>query len=167
MQDQASVDYALQEQVNWHVPSSPRDLRRKAFDEACKKWDRWVAGQEKRARHLANRRRQTKNGETRNDKPTLPDQHRYSYGGLLTPSASKDGIIHNQSSGEAKNDKGSSVKQDFSPLSAIPFSPSRLSPHERLSRSFRVFVAWKARDSSSLNQAVTTLTGFEPPTAPA
>jgi hypothetical protein len=158
MQDQAAIDFTLQEQVNWRVPSTPRDLRQKAFDEACKKWDRWVAGQEKKARRLANHRRHAKNGETRDDKPTVSQQHRYSNGGLLTPSVSKDGLVNKQGSGEARNDKGSSVTQDLSPPSHIPFSPSKLLPHQRLSRSFRVFVAWKARDPSSLNQAVATMT---------
>lgn len=161
MQDQASVDYALQEQVNWRVFPSPRDLRRKAFDEACKKWDKWVAKQERRARHLTSHHHHMKNGESTNGDTTIPEYRRHSNGNPLSPGLA-NGTIDNHGPSEANSGKQSSAKRDTSQPSPIPFSPSSLPPHKRLSRAIRVFVAWKPRDPDSPIQAVPTLSSFEP-----
>lgn len=162
MQDQASVDYALQEHVNWHVFASPRDLRRKTFDEACKKWDKWVAKQEKRARYLAHHHRKNGDGHgTNTSRPTLHEpQPKHSNGDLLsTPTpGTQNGTT---SSTSDLNGKRSSSKEDLSPPTPIPFSPSSLPPHKRLSRAIRVYVAWKSYDPNSPNQAAKTYNGVD------
>ncbi|KAF9450567.1 hypothetical protein P691DRAFT_758075 [Macrolepiota fuliginosa MF-IS2] len=172
MQDQASVDYALQQQANWRVFSSPRDLRRKAFDDSCKKWDKWVMKQERRAQYLAqHRHHHPKNGDGNNNQgadgshPASDEpQRKYSNGDLLSaPSPTQNG---NGNGFSNLNGKQSSSKRDLSPPSLIPFSPSSLPPHKRLSRAIRVYVAWKPQDPNSPNQAVKTHNGLQPSDTP-
>ncbi|KXN82864.1 hypothetical protein AN958_02138 [Leucoagaricus sp. SymC.cos] len=161
MQDQASVDYALQEQVNWHVFASPRDPRRKAFDESCKKWDKWVAKQERRAHYLAHHHSRNHNGETSQE-----PRHRNSNGDLLSvPSA---GISNGTAPNHNTDPRGKrfSSKQDLSDASPIPFGPSSLPPDKRLSRAIRIFVAWKPHDPHSTNKAVPTCNGLNTPGTP-
>lgn len=164
MQDQASLDYALQEQVTWHVFSSPRDSRRKAFDESCKKWDKWVARQERRAR-IAQRQLQTRNGENGIASSTSPDsiRKRSSSRDLLSETLNGNNSSTSYHGPEDLNGGRSSLKNGFSYPSSIPFSPSSLPPHKRMSRAIRVFVAWKDRSPTSPVQAVTTFNGVGTP----
>ncbi|KAF5360373.1 hypothetical protein D9756_004915 [Leucocoprinus leucothites] len=155
MQDQASVDYALQEQVNWRVFASPRDHRRKAFDDACKKWDKWVAREERRARRLSRHsHRIGKNNPT----PSQESHRKRSNGNVSAPADNADIIVNGQSTDFGV--KRVSAKQDSSTPSTVPFSSSSLPPHKRLSRALRVFVAWKSQDPHSPYQAAPTYNGF-------
>lgn len=162
MQDQASVDYALQEQVNWRVFASPRDLKRKAFDDSCKKWDKWVAKRERRDRYLARHPLRSGNNQIQTSQDP---RYRHSSDLLSPPSAGSHNGIANGHGGGDSSGKRISVRRDSSIPSPIPFSPSSLPPHRRLSRAIRVFVAWKARDPHSPNQAVPTYNGFDTPIA--
>lgn len=152
MQDQASLDYALQEQVSWHVFSSPRDLRRKAFDDSCKKWDKWVAKQERRARHIAQRQNHPKTGE--NGIHSTPPES-------LRKQSSRD--LLSTPTSEVLNDN--TPKPELSQPSFIPFSTSSLPPYKRISRAIRVYVAWKDRNPTSPAQAATTSNGVDTPNA--
>jgi len=140
MQDQASVDLTLQEQSNWHVFASPRDFRRQAFDDACKKWDQWFKKHESRARYLA-----------RHPSRALRNHEATASTDLDSPSiVTTDGNIVSPNGEHPTN-------QDF--LDIVPLGPSSLPPFKRLSRALRVFCAWKPQDPhslNSLNQAVPT-----------
>ncbi len=163
MQDQASLDYAIQEQVSWHVFSSPRDLRRKAFDDSCKKWDKWVVKQQRRARYVA-RQRHLKNGENGIAHPTSPESlQQHSSRDLLSAPTSEilNGNGANHLSDELNDGRPLPNHELSHHTSTIPFSPSSLPPHKRISRAIRVFVAWKDRDPTSPVQAPMTSNGVD------
>jgi len=143
MQDQTSVDLTLQEQSDWHVFVSPRDFRRQAFDDACKKWDKWVRKQESRARYLARYPSRT----LRNQEATLPEH----CNGIPSADLDSPSIVTTNGHSVSLNGK-CPTKQDF--LDMVPLGSSSLPPFKRLSRALRVFCAWKPQDPHSPNQAI-------------
>lgn len=146
MQDQISLGHALKERFSWSVLSSSPSINRKAFDAACEKYDQWVAQQ----------RQQTSSHSFRH----VHDHHSSN---LLSNSdkvsdtpntiSSREGMARNQSisshTGEGESLKPTPLPHDatvhFASHSPTASGQSTVpSPTQRLSRSVRVFVAWKA-----------------------
>lgn len=157
---------ALRERFDWHVFTSPLLQDRKAFDNACEKYDDWVASQ--KTRFPANPYRHSNTHRSRNSMPTP---------GLVPPPTADSSVsrVHNQISRSTsspqsstshhlddtssvtitetpsmtkshhRHDSGSTV-HFAAPLSS-PSTASQMShamPTQMLSRAMRVFVAWKA-----------------------
>jgi len=173
MQDKASVGNALRERFDWHVFTSPILQDRKAFENACEKYDDWVALQ--KAKLPTNPYHHSNAHRSRNSMSTP---------GLVLPtpdsSVSHD---HNQISRSTSSPQYSSTSHHFddtSPVTATEAPPltkshhhhyhhhhhhdsgstvhfaaalpspstashmSHAMPTQKLSRAMRVFVAWKA-----------------------
>ncbi|KIM40851.1 hypothetical protein M413DRAFT_154519 [Hebeloma cylindrosporum] len=165
MQDKASVGNALRERFDWHVFSSPILQDRKAFDNACEKYDDWVAAQ--KAKLPSSPYRHSNTHHPRNSMsapglvlPTLepsiahdPNQISRS---TSSPQPSTSYHLDDTSSptmtevpsltrSHHHHDSGSTVH--FAAALSSPSTASQMShsmPTQKLSRAMRVFVAWKA-----------------------
>ncbi|KAH9480652.1 hypothetical protein JR316_0007252 [Psilocybe cubensis] len=158
MHDKASVSHALEERFNWNVFRSPILQDRKAFDNACEKYDKHIAKQ-KRDQMATNPYRQSNSHRSRNSMSTP---------GLVQPMSellnandlnmiARSTSSPQPSSGDRSLDDTSSIataivsntRQDSnsSHTHLGSSSTSQLSearPPQMLSRAMRVFVAWKA-----------------------
>jgi len=164
MQDKASVGNALQERFNWHVFTSPVLQDRKAFDNACEKYEDWAAAQNAKLpssphRHHSNAHRSRHSMPAPGLVPTSDSSASHDTSHILRAASSPQShpstsYHHDDTSSIAiseaptltkthhSHDSGSTVH-----FAAAPSSPSHAThsmPTQMLSRAMRVFVAWKA-----------------------
>ena len=135
MQGKACVGHVLEERFGWRTHQSEPHQDRKAFSEACLKYDEWLAGERKN--HLS------------------PQSHRVKASQTLAPLSSSTGEDPDSLVPSSKNP---SQKSRETLTSTIPgtdlnlghssFATTRIPtqplPRQQLSRAMRVFVAWKA-----------------------
>lgn len=152
MQDQISLGHALKERFSWSVLSSSPSINRKAFDAACEKYEQWVAQQRQHTsshpfRHVHDHHSSNplSNSDKVSDTPNT----------VSSREGTSINVAHNQSQtisshpGEGESLKPTPLPHDATVHFALP-SPTASghstvpSPTQRLSRSVRVFVAWKA-----------------------
>jgi hypothetical protein len=163
MLDKASVGNALQERFDWHVFPSPILQDRKAFDTACEKYDDWVTAQKAKSPSNPYRHSNFYHSKTSMSTPGIalptpdssvshgynqisrstsspqpPTSHHvddaYSIASTLVPSLTESHHHHHDSVSTVRFADGLS-----SPTTTSQKSVST----QRLSRTMRVFVAWK------------------------
>ena len=166
MQDKASVGNALRERFDWHVFTSPILQDRKAFENACEKYDDWVAAQ--KAKSPTNPYRHSNTHRSRSSMSTpgfvipTPDSsvsHDHNQISRSTSSPQASSTSHHLDDASSltvteappltkshhHHDSGSTVH--FAAALPSPSTASQMShamPTQMLSRAMRVFVAWKA-----------------------
>jgi hypothetical protein len=151
MQDKISLGHALKERFSWSVLSSSPSINRKAFDAACEKHDEWVAQQRQQTsshsfRHVHNHH----SSNTLSDSDKVSDNAINSREGTSMSMARNQSQIISSHPGEGESLKSTPLSHDATAHFASP-SPTASahstvpSPTQRLSRSVRVFVAWKAK----------------------
>ncbi|KAF9524283.1 hypothetical protein CPB83DRAFT_618717 [Crepidotus variabilis] len=139
MQDKACVGYALEQRFDWRTFELEPLQDRKAFDEANRKYDQWLASHRKP--HVP-----------------APTTHR-SRVSLSHPNAGLPPV--DESTRPSVDDSASlatatTLVQSIRPPHEIsippPTLPRSLYPHpsSQLSRAIRIFVAWKSPDKTSL-----------------
>ena len=156
---------ALRERFDWHVFTSPILQDRKAFENACEKYDDWVAAQ--KAKSPTNPYRHSNTHRSRSSMSTpgfvipTPDSsvshdHNQISRSTSSPQASTSHHLDDASSltvteappltkSHHHHDSGSTVH--FAAALPSPSTASQMShamPTQMLSRAMRVFVAWKA-----------------------
>lgn len=156
---------ALRERFDWHVFTSPILQDRKAFENACEKYDDWVAAQ--KAKLPSNPYRYSNTHRSRNSMstpglvPPTPDSsvsHDHNQISRSTSSPQPSTSYHlddtpsvtmteapSLTKSHHHHDSGSTVH--FAAALASPSTASQMShamPTQMLSRAMRVFVAWKA-----------------------
>lgn len=158
MNDKASVGHALEERFNWHVFTSPVLQDRKAFDNACEKYDKHIAKQ-KREQSSTNPYRQSDSHRSRNSMSTpglvqsisellAPNDLNIIARSTSSPQPSS-GDLHLEDTSSIATAIASGARQDInsSHTHLVSTSVSQISeagPTQMLSRALRVFVAWKA-----------------------
>lgn len=163
MLDKASLGYALQEQFSWHTFEGVLLADRKAYDQACGKYDEWVEKQHQLKLDAAAEQYQRRSRNSMSS-PGLA---------LTSADAASDAsqIARSQSSPQPSTSSPTLapslltiMPDDASPprasskrmpetattshfgeaASSISVSSTYVPPTEMLSRTMRVFVAWKA-----------------------
>jgi len=150
MQDQISLGHALKERFSWSVLSSSPSINRKAFDAACEKYDQWVAQQRQQTSSHSFRHDNHLSSNTLSNSDKVSD----SPNTVSSPEGTSMSMARNQSltisshPGVGESLKSTHLPHDATVHSASPPTASAHStvpsPTQRLSRSVRVFVAWKA-----------------------
>ena len=135
MQGKACVGHVLEERFGWHTHQSEPHQDRKAFSEACLKYDEWLAGERKN--HLS------------------PQSHRVKASQALAPLSSSTGEDPDSLVPSSKNPSQKSRETLTSTILGTDLNlghssfattriPTQPLPRQQLSRAMRVFVAWKA-----------------------
>ena len=135
MQDKACVGPVLEERFNWHTCQSEPLQDRKAFDEACQKYDEWLADEKQDQKNYPS-----------------PQCHRMKALAPLPTSTGEDpDFLVPSSKNASQRSRGglisaTSLQSKFQGdlnghSSRIPTRPLAC---QQLSRAMRVFVAWKA-----------------------
>ncbi|KAF8799001.1 hypothetical protein BYT27DRAFT_7264526 [Phlegmacium glaucopus] len=148
-QDRAAVGYALQERFNWHVIPSRRLQDRKVFDKACKKYDKWVLAEQMKLSLCSDHKPNGKITDTRNSfsTPNINPSTHYSSPAIARSHSSPEASFQNDGASLAhvsSHPSDPAIHPASPPPPSAPHLPTQLSPTRRLSRSMRVFVAWKA-----------------------
>jgi len=157
MQDKASVGNALQERFDWHVFTSPILQDRKAFDNACEKFDDWVAAQNAKLPSSPHRRHsnahRSRHSTSTSDSSVSHDPSQIFRSASSPQSHPSTSHHHDDRSSITITEAPSVTKTHHHHDSgsmvhfAAPSSPSNATqsmPTQMLSRAMRVFVAWKA-----------------------
>ncbi|KAF8158083.1 hypothetical protein B0H34DRAFT_440662 [Crassisporium funariophilum] len=161
MQDQASVGHALKERFNWHTFPSEILKDRKLFNQACRKYDKWVLEQQrlKSSYHpypqSASKHHHRSGNSFSNPSiiPPTPDtvtSHESVIArSISSPQPGSERVVVDE---PGANVSPTLHRHDpavhFAPLSSPTSHHSMQSmPTQRLSRAMRVFVGWKAPSS--------------------
>ncbi|TFK27645.1 hypothetical protein FA15DRAFT_145734 [Coprinopsis marcescibilis] len=158
MQDQASVSSALRERFHWSVIDSAPSQSRKIFNTACDKYEKWLKSERRSSFSLG--------------RPSRNSLSNLLTAGLATPTAFETPLAtprpfrNRSNSHNLLSSRPSAGEMNGKPYGPPSIAPSRseasvhfapppviehleLAPTQKLSRTMRVFVAWKPEDPAT------------------
>ncbi|KAJ4482031.1 hypothetical protein J3R30DRAFT_3285938, partial [Lentinula aciculospora] len=136
MQDCMALPAALDERFGWNIPPAPPPAERKTFEAECEKFQKWEAEQYQRTSF------KSLSGQASRLRPNSPVS-------IVHSSPTLDGLPALYTENLSMNGR-SSVSSNFPKthqgthsVSSVASTAPSTAPSRRLSRSLRVFVAWK------------------------
>lgn len=148
MQDNARLGDAVREQLGWSLPRAkiPPNERRKEFMKACKQWELLQNLIVKKDKENGEIKEKGKESEKQDAKRTPGEEdaplQAQSVGRSPRPSLdeSAGGVVRNEDDSYKRRRQLKSTSKSPKQEEPLP----KLPPPERVSRTIRVFVAWKA-----------------------